>query len=175
MRSVLHHFNDVEGFFAEAARLLVPNGTLAFYEPCAEGFILMGALASLLPLIAESCGSPLAERQRQNIQLFLDTMKFYTRRDLDKSAAEDKHAFRFDLLSQLAHKNRFTIRYIPDDSQSNFERSFLDYLKYCMSFDENLIAIAAEHLRSAFDFIEGSAKGSLPPSIIGYFICDRLK
>ena len=174
MRSVLHHFNDVEGFFAEAARLLAPGGVLTFYEPCADGFILMGALASLLPVIAESAGSPLTKQQQHSIQLFLDTMIFYTRRDIDKSAGEDKHAFRFDLLSQLAHRNGLTLRFVPDETEGSFERSFLDYLKYCMSFDDELVATAARHLKPALKFIKAGAAGTIPPSIVGQFICEKL-
>ena len=175
MRAVLHHFTDVEGFFADAARLLVPGGTLTFYEPCAEGFILMGALASLLPSLAEGAGRPLTKQQRQSIERFVGGMTFYTRADVDKSAAEDKHAFRFDLLSQLAHENGFTIRYVPDSTQRNFELSFTGYLRSCMGFDDELLGLVVKHLRSALDFVEGSARGTIPPSIIGHFICDKVR
>jgi hypothetical protein len=175
MRAVLHHFTDIEGFFADASRLLVPGGTLTFYEPCAEGFILMGALASLLPSLAEGAGRPLSKQQRHSIDRFVGGMTFYTRNDVDKSAAEDKHAFRFDLLSQLAHENGFTIRYVPDSTQRNFELSFTGYLRSCMGFDDELLALVVKHLRLALDFVEGSARGTIPPSIIGHFICDKVR
>jgi len=89
---------DVDAFIASAARALKPGGVLTFEEPCLEGYVLMGAMAQFLPAVAKGAGTPLTEAQLGHVDLFVRSMAFYARRDLDKSKAEDKHLFRVDEL-----------------------------------------------------------------------------
>jgi SAM-dependent methyltransferase len=71
LRSVLHHILDVDSFIAAASRALVPNGVLAFEEPCAEAFILMGGIAQFLPVLAriihEALEAAVLQRDRRAV------------------------------------------------------------------------------------------------------------
>jgi SAM-dependent methyltransferase len=58
---VVHEVPDIEGFFAEIATALKPNGTLLFVEP--RGHVSEGAFAASLAL-AGSVGLRVVERPR---------------------------------------------------------------------------------------------------------------
>jgi hypothetical protein len=57
VRAALHHVLDVGKFFADASRALSEQGLLIFQEPFAEGHIVIGALAELMPRLAAVGGN----------------------------------------------------------------------------------------------------------------------
>ncbi len=160
LRSVLHHVVDIPAFVREAARVLKPGGLMVMEEPCQEGAVLMACMAQSLPTIVAAAGeSWTAELQRQ-LQLFLDTMKFYCRRDIDKSLGEDKHIFRVDELQALGDAAGFSVRFAAnqtfydwtDKARANpknelFSAFMERYLSYCMRCDDLFMGLFNKHLR----------------------------
>ena len=186
LRSVLHHVLDVERFVAEAARSLRPGGILTFQEPCAEGNVLMGALAPFVPMVLEQEGRPLSPRHQAQLQLFIDTMRFYARRDVDKAAAEDKHLFRPDELMQLGRRFGLEVEFLPNTvfedcvhgvpprrRPASFVTFFRDYLRYCMSFDTELVDAFAECFAPHCAMVEELSQTGDGPAMHGVFVCRR--
>jgi SAM-dependent methyltransferase len=188
LRSVLHHVLDVDGFFRSATRVLRPRGVLAFQEPCREGYILMGAMAQFIPLVIEKARTRLSKEQLHKVQLFIDTMRFYARRDVDKTAGEDKHLFRVDEIIQLGASCGLSVEFfankafsdfapneIPSPSDPHlFSNFFFDYLRYCMSFDTKLVELIDNHFRLYCQFVEDVSMGGHAPHLHGVFLCQKL-
>jgi hypothetical protein len=80
------------------------------------------------------------DKERENIQLFLDTMTFYLRRDIDKSQGEDKYAFWQSEFTNMARRNGAWLDYYSESIAADPTQELFDYLKYCMSFPEELLA-----------------------------------
>jgi SAM-dependent methyltransferase len=168
LRSALHHVADYEDFILEVGKKLVPGGALVFQEPCFEGFLIMG-------LLAESVLGKLGEgdaQVREQVKLFADTMRFYCRRDVDKSAAEDKHVFRLADLLQAADKADLHLRYVPNADLESFARpgsafdfhKFLaDYLTYCMAMTPPVVARFMLEAKPLIAYLADVAGGSLWP------------
>ena len=180
LRSVLHHILDVNGFVAAASQALTPNGVLAFQEPCAEAFILMGGLAQFLPALAQSSGRPLCDEDEASVRLFLETVAFYCRRDIDKSEAEDKHCFRVEDVASSAEAAGLGMKFFPGvgfegGRPDTFASQFRAYLKYCMSWREELLALFDEFLLPRASKIDEITAGGPPPPISGTFICRKLR
>ena len=94
MRSTLHHILGWEAFVVECARMLRPGGALIMgAEPCEYGYVLMGALGQTIAPVLSAAGVELQPAWRKQLGAFVDTIRFYCRRDLDKTTAEDKHLF----------------------------------------------------------------------------------
>jgi hypothetical protein len=181
----LHHVLEWERFIASAARALRPGGVLAFQEPCADGYVLMGAMAQFLPVVVDRRDGILArlrprrltQRQRDQLQLFVDTMRFGARRDVDKSQAEDKHEFRIEEVVSAGRlagiEFEFLRNVVFEDCAEGIPRGprpmsffgfFRDYLKHCMSFDADLVELFERHFASWCEMLEElSQKGDGPP------------
>lgn len=181
LRSTLHHVVDVEAFIAAAARTLVPGGALALEEPCHEGFILMGALAQFLPSLARARGTPLSSEHERTVQFFVDTMEFYSRRDTDKSTAEDKHLFRVDELMSLGARHGLRTHFFANrgfesfvvpgaDPGFSFARFFAMYAEKCMSWPPELMEAFESCLTPHLQFLERSSLGGAAPYCNGVFI-----
>ena len=152
-------------------------------EPCESGYVLMGAIAhSIVPTFA-AAGIELQTGWREKIDLMAETMKFYCRRDLDKSAAEDKHLFRVHELADLASTCGFRLRYFPNaaypdfsdpevspGSQVRFSRFFLNYLRFCMGFPAHLVDLIEEHLRPQMEYIDACYPNHAGPLFTGVFL-----
>ena len=186
LRSTLHHVLDVGKFIADAARALRPGGALAFQEPCQEGYVLMAALVQFLPVLARTAGKPLTPAQQQHVVGFVNAMKYYSRRDLDKTAAEDKWLFRVDELAAQAAAAGLSIDFranmalesfapredgTPPPEPDAFTPFFRGYAKYCMSWDEGLMRAFDEHMPHYCKFIE-EIKGA-QPHLHGVFVCRK--
>ncbi len=184
LRSTLHHIVDVDGFLRAAARALAPAGVLAFQEPCSEGYILMGALVQFLPVLAGRAGKSLTPEQAQRVRAFANAMKFYARRDVDKSKHEDKHLFRVDELMRTGGACGLEVRFEPNMTfdyhgsptgerwgPDRFAAFFRGYARYCMSWDEGLMRLFDEHLAPFCAYIDELSGGGGGPYMHGVFTC----
>ncbi len=196
LRSALHHVLDWERFVADAGRALRPGGVLAFQEPCAEGNVLMGAMAQFFPLVVEHGAGALGRlrhrgltpKQRERVQLFVDTMRFGARRDVDKSKAEDKHLFRVDEVVKAARRAGVELEFVPNTTfeecvggippprrPSSFFVFFRDYLKYCMSFDDELVALFEERFQPWCRLVDELSRTGDGPYMHGVFAGRRVE
>jgi SAM-dependent methyltransferase len=185
MRSVLHHIADIPQFFRDVGKILVPGGLVVFEEPCQEGYLLMGAMTQMVPDMLRGKGVTLSARHEELICHFVNTIQFYARRDIDKSQAEDKHLFRPEELIYLGGLNQIDVRFFPNrtlagiDRRSEhlplnyFECFYFDYLKYCMSWDSDLLKLFAEHVRPYFQYFECLALHEALPHTYGTFLCRK--
>jgi len=178
LRSVLHHVIDIPAFVKEASRVLKPRGLMVMEEPCQEGAVLMASIAQFLPFVVTSAGETWSAESQRLLQLFLDTMKFYCRRDIDKSKGEDKHLFRVDELYAVGDAAGFSVHFAANQtfySWTNQARAdpkhelFSDfmgrYLQYCMRYDDAFMDLFNRHLRPHCEWIdELSRKGNGPYS-----------
>jgi ubiquinone/menaquinone biosynthesis C-methylase UbiE len=185
LRSTLHHVLHVEDFIAAAARALRPGGVLTFQEPCMEGYVLMGAMAQFLPELASAGGTELTPAQREKVELFANSMAFYSRRDVDKSAAEDKHLFRVDEIMAAGARCGLSVDFLPNTVYEAFENParshapdafgpfFRGYARFCMAWDDDLMALFDRYLLPKCRFVEQAAAGGSGPYLHGVFICTR--
>lgn len=200
LRSVLHHVLDVNKFIEDASNSLNEGGVLVFEEPCVEGYVLMGAIAQFIPIVIEKIGKHLTESQTQQVQGFVNTMKFYADRVIDKSQAEDKHLFRVDELIKTGERYGLSTTFYPNLSFDyftqeksvnyllakehaevrspvpfSFSHFFFSYLKYCMQFDEALIELLTEHFKPYCSYIDQIARKGNAPYLTGVFVCQKNK
>lgn len=186
MRATLHHVLDVNDFFRAASRVLVPGGVLAFQEPCVEGCLLMGALIQFLPAVAAGAGESLTTAQRSKVDDFANAMAFYSRRDVDKSQAEDKHLFRADEVMVMGRRHGFEVNFDPNISfefadltptpaRRAFSHSFRSYARYCMSWDESMMSLFDRHIAPYSKLIDTASGGSSGPHLDGVFICRKVR
>jgi ubiquinone/menaquinone biosynthesis C-methylase UbiE len=185
LRSTLHHVLHVEAFIAASARALTHGGVLTFQEPCMEGYILMGAMVQFLPGLARAAGETLSPEQLRQIELFANSMKFYARRDVDKTKAEDKHLFRVDELMKVGERCGLSVEFRANTAYESFQQPgaspapdaftpfFRDYARYCMSWDESLMRLFDKHLLPYCRQIEESAAGGSGPYLHGVFVCRK--
>jgi ubiquinone/menaquinone biosynthesis C-methylase UbiE len=185
LRSTLHHVLHVDRFIADAARTLVPGGILTFQEPCMEGYILMGAMVQFLPRVAEAAGQKLSPEQLRSVALFADTMKYYARRDVDKTKAEDKHLFRVDELMKIGDSCGLSTEFHANTAYESYQEPgsrpapdaflpfFRNYAKYCMSWDETLMRLFDQHLLPYCALVEEASAGGSGPYLHGVFVCRK--
>jgi SAM-dependent methyltransferase len=185
LRSTLHHVLDPDAFITHAGRALVPGGILAFQEPCMEGFILMGAMMQFLPTLADAAGVRVTDAQRAKLDLFPAAMTFYARRDVDKSAAEDKHLFRVDEVQRCGFRAGLDVRFHPNTSfdaaaadrppgQRPFLKFMRDYAKYCMSWDDSLMALFDRFMPPYCTMVQTASGGGSGPYFDGVFIARKV-
>jgi ubiquinone/menaquinone biosynthesis C-methylase UbiE len=187
MRSTLHHVSDVEKMIADAARSLRPGGALVVQEPCWEGYVLMGAMAQFMPAVLGQAGVKMTEGQQKQVQLFVDTMQFYARRDMDKSQAEDKHLFKIDELMRWSLAGGLAGEFVANRtfeeieptgpaavSHHSFTGFFGEYLKYCMSFEQPLVDLFKKHMTPYCKYIEDLSANNNGPYMHGLFLARRV-
>ena len=147
----------------------------------------MGAMAQFLPLVLEKLGRKVSEKHSRQIRLFVDTMSFYARRDIDKSKAEDKHLFRVDEVMSICASAELKVEFLSNLTFERFSESsepehlvpdgfhvfFRDYLRYCMSFDEELVRLFDSHFSRYSQFIETLSGGGGGPYMHGVFLCRK--
>lgn len=185
MRSTLHHILGVEAFITACARTLRPGGALIMgAEPCESGYVLMAVAAQAIAPVLLAAGIEVRPEWQKQLQAFADTVKFYCRRDLDKTDAEDKHLFRVHELSELGHAHGLHLRYFPNATFSdyappylpkfeNFSVFLLNYLKYCMMFDAEFLQLIRRHLRPQFKYIDDCYRSHVGPAITGVFLLKK--
>lgn len=170
MRSVLHHVTDFNAFSDMLLGKLKPGGALLMYEPRAELFLWMGTVMALFLETAGARGIALDDREQNSVQLFIDTMGFYLRRDIDKSAGEDKYAFWQTEMLDIAVRNGSILGFRSEHQATDLVSELIDYCKYCMNFGPDLIAKLTEGLSGLRAVIEGFLQGVQPPDLAGWYI-----
>jgi len=185
LRSVLHHILDIPRFFMDCSELLAPGGLMLFEEPCYEGFLMMGVMTQFMPDILKGQGVALSVKQQADIQIFADTMKFYARRDVDKSACEDKHLFRPDELMRVCHECGMDLQLFPNrvfadiDHRDEpldpkyFERFYYAYLKYALAWDQDLIDVFERYGTKYLDYFSQLMPAGAAPHTYGTFLCKK--
>jgi hypothetical protein len=146
----------------------------------------MGMCAQFFEMAVRNGGDNLTEDHKEKVKLFIDTMRFYSRRDVDKTQAEDKHLFKVDEIMELGQKFGMNVTFYSNRNFENFSGSassdsendseqfylfFSNYLKYCMSFDEDLLNLFSKHMRHYFDFIHDISANNSGPYMDGIFVC----
>jgi SAM-dependent methyltransferase len=185
MRSTLHHILDVEGFMAACARTLRPGGALAMgAEPVQSGYLLMAMVTQSIAPTLEAAGVKLRPEWRQQLRTFTDTVKFYCRRDIDKTKAEDKHLFQVHDLADLGHRLGLHLRFFPNATFGDFAPPFLpafesftvfymNYLQFCMLFDAELLQLIRQHLKGQLDYLDDCHRDHVGPVITGVFLLQK--
>jgi len=185
MRYTFHHITDISSLLQSVSRVLKGGGIFTCEEPCWDGYVLMGAMAQFLPAVAKADGVCLTGMQVRQIKLFTDTMRFYARRDVDKSQAEDKHLFRVDEMIKLGMQCGLEVAFLsnchyeqfsgkttwPANNGHDFTAFFHNYLKDCMSFDEELIALFDKYMTPYCKYIEDLSGNDNGPYMQGIFCC----
>lgn len=182
VRSALHHVLDVDAFIAGVARALSPGGVFVFQEPCLEGYVLMGSIAQFLPALAKAEGAPLSEDENAKLLRFVDMMRYWARRDVDKDGFEDKHLFRPDEIARVGEAHGLGFDFIPNEGfetfgdgivragPASFLTYFRDFTRLCAGFDANLLARVERHLEPYFRLPEDLAVDANGPYAFGTFV-----
>jgi 2-polyprenyl-3-methyl-5-hydroxy-6-metoxy-1,4-benzoquinol methylase len=183
LRSVLHHFLDVPTWIRAAAPALRPGGAIVCEEPFASGYLIMGIIAQA---VAESGVGGLSPEQRNKAQIMADTMKSYNRRDIDKSAWEDKHVFRPEELFIWAQSAGLNFSFIANTGfaqiglseeelprNTDFVVFFKEYLQYCMNFGIEDAAKIAEAAEPLCRYVVEACSGGREPHLMGLLILQK--
>lgn len=185
MRSTLHHILQVKEFIAACARTLRPGGAVAMgAEPNESGYVLMAAVGQSIVPVLQAAGVKVRPEWIQQVQDFTEAVRFYCRRDLDKTNAEDKHLFREHELSDLGAEHGLRLRYFPNASFSDyappyqpdfvsFTIFFLNYLQFCMMFDAEFLDLIRIHLQPQLKFIDDCHPNHVGPAITGVFLLQK--
>lgn len=183
LHSVLHHLPDIDGFLARCARVLPAGGLLICEEPYYDGYVMMGFLAQFVPAMLAAAGDSCSVEEQAHVDLFVATMQYYARRDLDKSEAEDKHLFRPEELFVSGRGCGLDLSHIPnrhfalpeapgaDTVPHYFETFFGNYTVHSMGwpkpFADRVMAAADRYFRY-FDPLERA--GNRVPYCYGTFV-----
>jgi ubiquinone/menaquinone biosynthesis C-methylase UbiE len=183
LRSTLHHFTDVPRWIAAAARTLRPGGTLVFEEPCSPGYLLMGLVAQVA---ATTQNNGLTQEQREQAAYLAETIKAYHRRDLDKSAWEDKHVFRPDEMIVWGRDAGLTTHFLPNSTFEHyahttspeigtidFEKFVRDYLQYCMGYGAASADQITKSVQPLCRYVVEACSGTQEPYLLGTFVMQR--
>ena len=145
----------------------------------------MSAMVQFLPALARASGKQLRSEQVKLVDTFVQAMAFYIRRDVDKSHAEDKHVFRVDELMQAGALCGLRVEFRANETYDSivagssagdpafFEYFLRSYLKFCMSWPDDLIA-RLDELMPVYcrQVAEASREGS-GPYMHGVFLCRK--
>lgn len=183
LRSVLHHITDVDGFLKGCASVLPPGGLLVCEEPYYDGYLMMGFLAQFIEPAFAASGYTCSAEEHERIQYFIASMQFYSRRDVDKSLAEDKHLFRPDELMAIGREMGLSLTHYPNwrmtiseeanlrSRQGFFFRFFADYIFYCMDWPKEFAREAATVMKPYFQYFEPIESGeNSAPYCFGTFV-----
>lgn len=209
LRYVLHHILDWEAFIGQTARLLRPGGVLTFEEPCVDGFLMQAMLVSALPALMAPDGAVVGDAQRhgpmaavrrfaralgvrrdasaanesaieEQAKRFVDTIAFYARRDVDKSAAEDKHLFRPAEVIAAGRRHGLQVEFFPNAGYDtlgaqplDFEVEFIHNLRTNFGFGEPIVEAVRSHLAPQLALLRHLGPGGGQPVTKGVFACRR--
>lgn len=178
LRSALHHVIDYESFINEVSGKLIHGGAMAFQEPCYEGFLVLGLLAKMVI----SKGIFPNRRTSDDIKLLADTMKFYCRRDIDKSLAEDKHVFKVSDILLSAERSGMSLKYFVNkdfeffvnETDSFHYLNFVEsYLRHCMQFSEAVTEFFLRESAETLKYLSEISGRTNWPESSGVFLLKR--
>jgi ubiquinone/menaquinone biosynthesis C-methylase UbiE len=183
LRSVLHHIADVDAFLQSCANVLPSGGLLVCEEPYYDGYVMMGFIGQFIEDALNSNGYECSQSECALIENFIATMQFYSRRDVDKSQAEDKHLFRPDELMASGREMGLKLTHYPNSRMTSpqeadesarigyFQRFFADYVRYCMDWPQDFSSRVATATRKYFKFFEPLERGgNTAPWCYGTFV-----
>jgi SAM-dependent methyltransferase len=185
MRSTLHHILRWDAFIVDCARTLRPGGALVMgAEPCEYGYVLMGAIGQSIVPVLTAAGITVRPAWKKQVQGLLDTIQFYSRRDLDKTTAEDKHLFNSHEMADLGAAHGLRLRFFPNAAFSDFAPPhepafvsftvfFMNYLKYCLLFDAELLALIQRHLKPQMRYLDDCYRSHVGPAMTGVFLLHK--
>jgi len=185
MRSTLHHILNVEAFIAACGRTLRPGGALVMgAEPVESGYLLMGMMGQLIAPALTAAGVELRPEWQRQIADLTDTVKFYCRRDLNKTTAEDKHLFREHEMADLGHRHGLRLHFFPNATFADyappylpefesFSHFFLNYVQYCMLFDAEFLELIRRHLKPQLKYLDDCHRSHVGPTITGVFLLKK--
>lgn len=186
LRSTLHHILNIRQFFFDCAEILAPGGLILFEEPCYEGYVLMGAISRCMPDILKANGVRLSKKHLNDIQMFANAMQFYARRDLDKSASEDKHLFRVDELMRICLDCGIRLEHFPNRVFGNIDRRndpiesdyfadfYSNYMKYALALDADLVQTVMRYGKKYLDYFSPLSAAGATPYTYGTFLCKKV-
>jgi hypothetical protein len=185
MRSTLHHILGWQGFIVDCARTLRPGGALVMgAEPCEYGYVLMGAVGQSIAPVLTAAGVELTPAWKKQLGTFVETIKYYCRRDLDKTKAEDKHLFNPHEISDLGAAHGLQLRFFPNATFADyappyepefvsFSVFFLNYLRFCMLFDADFLKVIQRHLKPQLKYIDDCYRNHVGPAITGIYLLKK--
>jgi ubiquinone/menaquinone biosynthesis C-methylase UbiE len=186
MRYTLHHIWNLNAFFAECNRVLIPGGLLLFEEPHVSFFTHACAMMPFMLDVAKAKGINLPVEIENQVSTYLSAIETFVRGDIDKSSHEDKHLFSTERILELSEKNGFSFKYIlnrnlasfvhtapeTDDKylmhgEYDYYEALLYYLVTIMRFGEQFGESLEKTMRSYCEKFSKMFKGTiLPPNII---------
>jgi ubiquinone/menaquinone biosynthesis C-methylase UbiE len=183
LRSTLHHFTDVPGWIAAAARALRPGGTILFEEPCSSGYLLMGLIAQVA---ATARLNGLWRKEREQAAYLAETMKAYHRRDVDKATWEDKHVFRPDEMMVWGRDAGLSTHFLPNTTfedyahttdpepgRMDFTKFVRDYLHYCMGYGDKSADKIVKAVEPLCGYVAEACGGTREPYLLGTFLLQK--
>jgi 2-polyprenyl-3-methyl-5-hydroxy-6-metoxy-1,4-benzoquinol methylase len=190
LRAVLHHVVEPGTFIQKMAALLKPSGFLVMHEPCRDGMVFMGLLARIfeLSLIRASVRQQLGgkshkwKKKMASAHNISRCMKTYARRDIDKSAMEDKHVFQPEEIMRWGQDAGLDTEFLPNLEFFQFSnpecppaafsvRHYISsYLRYCMSLDEDIVKEIVDGSAPFIQYVEQCSLGGSAPAFHGIFV-----
>ena len=173
-RYLLHHILDWKGFLGQAVKKLAPGGVLVFEEPCVEGFL--NQILAVSSTMAEGLVKGgnwnwqfLRRRQhtekvacKQDYQNFMDTILFYLKTRVDKTASEDKHLFQTDEIFTYMNSLGLIGEFFPNQGfntmahgtpPNTFIQEFRHNLAVNFGFGEKVLEIFDRRIAPNLEFI----------------------
>ncbi len=151
MRSALHHFVDFKGIASDLIKKLKPGGALCMLEPRADFQICTSLILKNAKVRAQADKLNWSDKHDLAVTGFVAMTEFYLDRKQDKSAAEDKYSFHFEEFLEIAERTGSSLRCVGGEYISSFSTCFREFLRYCMSYDEEIVSdivnIAGDELK----------------------------
>jgi len=182
MRYTLHHIWNLNAFFAECNRVLIPGGVLLFEEPHVSFFTHTCAMMPFMLDVAKTKSLNLPDEIETQLSTYLLTIENYVRGDIDKSSHEDKHLFSTESLSELSERNGFSFKYVLNRNLASFvhtapetddkylmhgEYDYYDALRYylviIMRFGEQFGEILDKTMQAYCRKFSRMFQGAIPP------------
>jgi ubiquinone/menaquinone biosynthesis C-methylase UbiE len=192
-RYTLHHIWDLDSFFAECHRALVPGGVLLFEEPHASFFTHAAAMVQFMAPLIKNDKPELPDKILRQMNTFLRTIENFVREDIDKSSQEDKHLFGTEAILDLAEKHGFRFRFVLNRNLASFANTgqatttpclshgtydFYDALRYymveIMRFGQSFGTVLDATLKTYCENFNMMFKGTIPPPNILIGACLKM-
>lgn len=136
VRAGLHHFLDWRERLRQMAAVLSSRGVIALYEPRADFFLLT---ATLLQLAMAREGEGCSDALVAFVDQFDAATRYYILNEVDKTNAEDKHAFFLEDLMLAASASGLRVVSVGSERPEPFSAVFRHYLSRCMGASDGVM------------------------------------